>query len=214
LDLGAMRSGPGEGDGEVAAEAKMSVFQGTCATCHGAQGEGNRALMAPPIANLARWYVVEQLGKFRSGSRGSEPRDLHGQQMRAAVAGLSEGQIEEAVAELATFPFVAPVGSMEGNEQLGAELYLDQCMECHRYNGHGEIAFKSAPLCGLPDWYLSAQMTKYLDGVRGYHAEDLSGVKMREMALRPANAEQIADIIAFVNTLGEEYPVEKGQGKR
>ena len=86
-------------------------------------------------------------------------------------------------------------------------------MECHRYNGHGELAFRSSPLTGLPDWYLSAQMTKYLEGIRGYHAEDERGMKMRVMAARPASATERADIMAFIQSLSREFPVEKKGGR-
>ena len=57
------------------------VFQ-TCVACHGAQGEGNRAVNAPHIAGLNAWYVENQLTKFRSDIRGTHPEDIEGMQMR------------------------------------------------------------------------------------------------------------------------------------
>lgn len=165
--------------------------------------------MAPPIANLADWYVLEQLRKFRSGTRGSEPRDVHGQQMKAAVQSLDEDQITEAVAELMTFPLLIPKHASDANLTEGREAYREHCMECHRYNGHGERSFKSASLAGLPDWYLAAQMKKYREGIRGYHPDDETGAKMRAMTLRPESEKQLRDIIAYITTLSEEYPVEK-----
>ena len=165
--------------------------------------------MAPPIANLTAWYAREQMTKFRSGLRGNEPRDQHGQQMHQAVSKLSEEQIEEALTELATLPFVPPKTSIKGEPNAGEEPFRDFCMECHRFNGHGELAFKSAPIAALPDWYINAQISKFLDGRRGYHPDDEAGHKMQKMALRPESKEQLANIIAYITTLAKEHPIEK-----
>ena len=53
-----------------------------CASCHGAQGEGNDALNAPTIAGQQDWYIARQLNNFKSGVRGSHEDDIYGQQMR------------------------------------------------------------------------------------------------------------------------------------
>ena len=41
-----------------------------CVACHGAKGEGNQALNAPPLTGLNDWYIVAQLQKFKAGYRG------------------------------------------------------------------------------------------------------------------------------------------------
>jgi len=56
------------------------VLYGTCAACHGPNGEGLEALNAPKIAGQS-WYTVRQLQNFKNGVRGSDPRDIYGQQM-------------------------------------------------------------------------------------------------------------------------------------
>jgi cytochrome c553 len=53
-----------------------------CASCHGANGEGNKALNAPAIAGQNDWYIVRQLYNFKNGIRGVDPKDSYGQQMR------------------------------------------------------------------------------------------------------------------------------------
>jgi cytochrome c oxidase subunit II len=62
----------------------------TCASCHGAQAEGNPSLQAPALASRNDWYLVQQLENFRSGSRGSHPQDTYGAQMRAAALTLPD----------------------------------------------------------------------------------------------------------------------------
>lgn len=53
----------------------------TCQTCHGAKGEGQQALNAPPIGGLPTWYTIRQLNHFKEGIRGADPKDTYGQQM-------------------------------------------------------------------------------------------------------------------------------------
>ena len=49
------------------------VLYGTCAACHGPNGEGLEALNAPKIAGQQAWYTVRQLQNFKNGVRGSDP---------------------------------------------------------------------------------------------------------------------------------------------
>jgi cytochrome c553 len=64
--------------------AGRKLYQ-TCAACHGAKAEGNRALEAPALAGQTDWYLVTQLEHFRSGTRGATADDAPGTQMRAAA---------------------------------------------------------------------------------------------------------------------------------
>lgn len=54
-----------------------------CATCHGADGKGNKDMGAPTLAGQADWYMYAQLQKFKSGMRGAHPDDAMGAQMMA-----------------------------------------------------------------------------------------------------------------------------------
>ena len=54
----------------------------SCAACHGPDGNGNQALNAPPLAQLPDWYIVRQLDAYKSGIRGTDPKDVFGMQMR------------------------------------------------------------------------------------------------------------------------------------
>lgn len=53
-----------------------------CASCHGAEAEGNPALKAPALAGLQDWYLLSSLRKFKAGARGYDPEDVAGAQMR------------------------------------------------------------------------------------------------------------------------------------
>jgi uncharacterized protein len=63
-----------------------------CTACHGAQGAGNEALGAPPLTVQPDWYLVKQLGKFKRGIRGANPKDTKGMTMRPMALGLADEQ--------------------------------------------------------------------------------------------------------------------------
>jgi cytochrome c553 len=73
-----------------------------CAACHGANGEGNEALHAPPLVVPNDWYLMESLRKFKSGVRGSTPGDVWGATMRPNTLALDEMGMENVVAYIQT----------------------------------------------------------------------------------------------------------------
>lgn len=76
------------------------VHFAACAACHGAEGMGNEALNAPPIAQMQSWYIETQLYKFRNGIRGAHPDDIHGQQMVPMAKSIPN---EQAVKDLSAY---------------------------------------------------------------------------------------------------------------
>jgi cytochrome c oxidase subunit II len=71
---------------------------GTCAACHGANAEGNDALDAPNLHSLPDWYIVDEVQKYRAGTRGAAPGDAPGARMRAAAVSLRTDDDRRAVA--------------------------------------------------------------------------------------------------------------------
>lgn len=63
-----------------------------CGACHGRNAEGNQALGGPALTGLNDWYLVEQLRKYKAGSRGHDPQDTYGTQMRAAAQTLTDDE--------------------------------------------------------------------------------------------------------------------------
>ena len=185
------------------------VFQTVCATCHGEKGEGIRELMTPSIASLPRWYLEEQIHKFRNGQRGAHPQDINGQKMQAAISALTEAEISEALDVVETLPALSHTSTLQGDVKRGYQLYYDNCMACHRFNGHGEMVFKSSSLNGLQDWYLLEQLIKFEKGIRGYHKDDESGVKMRDAVTYISSHQDKIDILALLSDLAKKYPVIK-----
>lgn len=189
-DLASLPSGPPVGTG---------VYGQICAACHGQNGEGKEELLSPSITGLPVWYLEEQLEKFRSGQRGSHPEDIPGQQMRAISLSLSDAQIKEAATTVAAMPVILTELPPAGADLATARFrYANECMECHRYNGKGEIVFHSAPLITLNRSYLVRQMKNYREGKRGVSEGDLYGRKMVEITSRLSDQE----IEMFVDYIG------------
>lgn len=167
---------------EPVAGVGTGVYAQVCAACHGVKGEGKEELFSPSIAGLPAWYGEEQLRKFRSGKRGFHPEDLPGQQMRAISLTLTDEQIGEAAAAVAAMPMIPTAAPPAGADiENGRFLFANTCMECHRYNGMGEIVFHSAPLVSLNPSYLKRQLRQFRAGWRGADPGDLYGQKMVEI---------------------------------
>jgi cytochrome c oxidase subunit 2 len=75
--------------GDVAAGKQLYA---TCAACHGQKAEGNQALNAPKLADQDDWYLVRSLQAYKSGLRGSNPKDMFGMQMKPMAAMLANDQ--------------------------------------------------------------------------------------------------------------------------
>ncbi len=190
--------------GQEGDKAAGNVYQRICLACHGDKGQGNLQLRTPSIAGLPDWYVISQLKKFRGRLRGGHEKDLTGIQMHAIAISLNEEQMKEAAAVIAKMPLHATKNTLKGDAAKGMYVYMDQCMECHRYNGSGEVAFRSGQLVGLQDWYMLGQLEKFRKGIRGTDRKDEDGLRMREIASRLRDKD-LADVLAYVAQLAEQY---------
>ena len=84
-------------DGDV---AKGAASYALCAACHGPDGAGNELMNAPALQNLQDWYIVRQLQNYKSGVRGTHPKDIEGMQMRPMSMVLAD---EQAMKDVAAF---------------------------------------------------------------------------------------------------------------
>ena len=83
-------------------KAGHELFE-TCESCHGENGGGNQDLEAPRIAGTDDWYLATQLRKFRSGVRGTSPKDREGRLMRPMARTLAnEDAVRNVVAYIGT----------------------------------------------------------------------------------------------------------------
>ncbi len=174
------------------------IFQNLCATCHGLKGEGKAEVKSPSIASLPAWYVQRQLENFQQDRRGTHPHDVEGQMMRAIASTLTAEQTRAIAKWVEGLPRVEPALTIKTDSARGKELYADRCMECHRYNGEGELVFGSAPLVGLQDWYLASQLRKFRNGQRGAAKDDAYGQKMVQAASLIEDENMLLSVVAWL----------------
>lgn len=182
-------------------EARAEALYATCASCHGARGEGRPEYEAPAIAGLDEWYVRAQLEKFRSGARGAHADDVQGLRMRPMARQLDGHEdVEILAAYVASLPPANPPSTLGGNAEAGRAAYAT-CAECHGEDARGNAERGAPPLHRASDWYLLAQLKKFKDGVRGTNPADETGAQMRPMALGLADEQAMRDVIAYIATL-------------
>ena len=179
-----------------------AIWQGQCAACHGAAGEGNRGLGAPALTQLSAGYITRQLIHFVSGIRGAHPDDDAGKRMALSVANLAEADIAVLAVLITTqLPPAQPLSTLKGNAARGKDYYTNICSACHGGNAQGNDALGAPALAGMNDWYLKSSYESYLEGHRGAHPDDFYGAQMARLAPALANGDDINDVIAHIATL-------------
>ncbi len=186
-----------------------TLYKTVCTACHGPRGEGNDLIKSPSIAGLPAWYARSQIASFREGRRGHDVKDTQGMLMAAIARMLKPEQIAAVSAHIESMPLVilAPSKADAKNDlQNGMFIWQDRCMECHRYNGTGELAFGSPPLIGLQDWYLISQIENFKNGRRGTAQGDVNGAKMVFSSSFIEDAQSLRDVVAYIMTLNPPAP--------
>lgn len=81
--------------------AKGAGYYAVCSACHNPDGTGNEGMGAPPLAGQSDWYLFSSIDKYKSGVRGSDPRDALGAAMIGMVATLpDEAAIRDVIAHI------------------------------------------------------------------------------------------------------------------
>jgi cytochrome c oxidase subunit 2 len=182
-------------------ESNGKVLFAPCMACHGVNGEGNMALNAPGIAGQSESYLKRQLWEFKNGQRGSHEGDTAGAQMRPMAATLTDRQaIADVSAYIASLPATVPPATVEGDADNGKKLYGSKCGACHGGGGWGNEALYTPRLTMLGDAYIVRQVTNFQEGMRGTGEETQYGKQMAMMA-KIVSAEELQDIVAFLNEL-------------
>jgi len=82
----------------------------------------------------------------------------------------------------------------------GAELFK-ACVPCHGAAGEGTPAIGAPAIAGLPDWYVSAQLQAFQTGLRGKHADDTEGLRMRAMSKQMLTHAEVLAVASHVASL-------------
>jgi cytochrome c553 len=181
----------------------VDLYDG-CVQCHGENGEGNQDLAAPAIAGLERWYIKAQLRKFKKSQRGWHQDDTAGKRMLPmALAMDTDEKVDIIAAYVASLPRTKPAPTLEGGNAETGKIYFATCVQCHGADAQGNIDEFGPPLAGASDWYLLGQLQNFKAGMRGTHADDVTGAKMRPFSMTLPTEQAMKDVIAYIGTLSE-----------
>ena len=85
------------------------------------------------------------------------------------------------------------------SKEARGEQVFKTCQPCHGAMGGGNIDLRAPAIGGLPDWYVTAELTKFKNNVRGAHPDDTEGHRMRPMArtlYHPGDLEAVAEYVS------------------
>jgi cytochrome c553 len=184
------------------------LFKAQCVACHGTNGAGNATLQAPPLAGADKDYVVRQLRHFRNHLRGGDTPQGAVATMQAVALSLPDdaavlalGGYVGSLKPLVTKGVAVPPGS---SLNAGKALF-SVCVACHGGQGEGTPVLGAPRLTHLPAWYLTTQLQAYRAGLRGFHADDLPGQQMRQVAIEALSDEEAVNaVVAYVVSLGSK----------
>lgn len=164
----------------------------SCASCHGAAGEGN--LSTPRLAGQPAAYLAKQLEDFRSGLR-------HNESMAFVARALSDEDIAKLARYYAGIELRAKLApSLGGNLERGKLIAekgdwksnVPACFQCHGMNGEG-VAPGFPALAGQQPDYIFAQLAAWHAGERKNSPQKLMDDVARRM--NPDDMRAVSDYL-------------------
>ena len=180
------------------AERGKLIAAGTCAACHGA--DGNSQISAnPKLAGQHPEYLYKQMKNFMSVD--GKPAERVNAVMAGMMSPLNDGQMRDVAAWFAAQKQIGDKAKNSETIARGQKLYragdvakgLPACAGCHGPAGAGMPA-QYPRIGGQFAEYTEAQMKAFRDGARANDANTM----MRTVALKMTDAEikAVADYIA------------------
>ncbi len=126
------------------------------------------------------------------------------------IMALKRRLLATAVLIAAAYGFAPPTALAQGSKR--GEALFDLCAQCHGPDAGGNRFFLAPAIAGLSEWYLTAQLNKFRGGLRGTHFDDLSGMRMRPMALTLEKEEDVEIIAKYVAALPATRPAPQVTG--
>lgn len=200
-----------------AAPVTGDIAAAGCASCHGANGQGNAEMGFPALAQLPVPYFTKQLADFRAGTRTHAKRLTHHDFsaaadynyyvsfMRAAADGVSAADAETLGRYFAAQPrpsVPAPNVSAEVLERgkkiatNGAwDRQVPPCFKCHATNGVG-VPPSFPPIAGQHAAYTARQLKAWKKGDRKNDPQQLMTFTAQQLT-----DEEIQAVAAYLATL-------------
>lgn len=165
----------------------------SCASCHGAAGEGNAS--TPRLAGQVSDYLTKQLVDFRSGVRDNA-------HMTYVAKALDEGEIRALAAYYAQIQLPSQVGPrLDGDLERGRQLThegdwkqnVPACVQCHGAGGEG-VQPSFPALAGQQPEYVFGQLAQWHAGARGNSPQRLMDRIVQRMS--PEDMRAVADYLS------------------
>ena len=172
-----------------------------CVTCHGPEGWGDDNGSYPQIAGQLPGVTIKQLADIRAGNRDNPI--MRAFSSRRALGGAQE--IADVAGYIASLPMTEYNG--QGSRrylELGKEIYLRDCADCHGENGEGDVKKHVPVIHGQHYEYLERQYRWIRNGrrqnankemveqIQGYSLKDEKAVLSYTASLQPPE-EKLAD---------------------
>ncbi len=184
---------------------------GTCAACHGAEGQGGKMGEYPRLAGQRAEYLAQQLRRFKGRKRinipmfpYTEPRELPEKDIADISAFLSRIELPtkapefkesaSALEKLRAMEHVLIVPRVEGDVAHGQALYAKRCARCHGERARGRRMFPS--LVGQYPAYLERQLANVLKGTRLHVSDD-----GKDDVLARLSPKDFTDVLAWLTAI-------------
>mgnify|MGYP006282756623 CR=1 FL=1 len=182
------------------AQAGASMYASNCASCHGAEGQGQG--MFPKVAGLGHDEIVSKLEAYRAGEQVGPQTAM----MAPNAKGLSDADIQNLAAHLSggqgggeqaaadTGDGAETASAPAGDVTAGKDQFAAQCASCHGMQAQGQGMFPG--LTGL-------SAGDAADKLKAYRAGEQVGPQTAMMAPNAANLsdEEIANLAAYIGSL-------------
>ncbi len=153
---------------EVTPQEAAKVASGTCAICHGPQGNSQSDLY-PRLAGQQESYLAAQLKAFRGQTRGDADAVAY---MWGMASPLSDGMIEQLAKYYSSQKPAAGIPGDPAVISKGEQIYkngipsenIPACATCHGANGEGNATFPR--LAGQHARYLIKQLYSFRNSMR------------------------------------------------
>lgn len=165
---------------------------GTCAACHGMDGNSTNPQF-PKLAGQNASYIQAELAAFKSGKRQNPI-------MGAQAAGLSDQDMQDLAAYFSS-QTVSVGEAVPGQVKQGEQLYrngnagenVPACLACHSPDGAGNLLMKVPALAGQHASYIVAQLQNYASGQRATDPNKM--METIASRLTPAEVQAVASYI-------------------
>ena len=102
---------------------------------------------------------------------------------------------------MAGLPPANPEPSLVGGDPARGKLLYTPCAACHGPQADGLEALGGPNMKAGSDWYMLRQLHNFKAGIRGANPKDVTGMRMRPMALTLVDEQAMKDVIAYIMTL-------------